>query len=75
MKAWAESFGNLDYDVLKDFMIEFHDKIITDANKDMANGRKRLASKLLDLADYVFEVYCALEDIARLCLPFNKEQD
>lgn len=75
MKAWAENFGNLNYETLCEFMLQLHDKILSDSNKDRERGRKKLASKLLDLSDYMFDVYYALVEIADLCKPFNGDKD
>jgi len=75
MKAWAENFGNLNYETLCEFMFQLHDKVLSDSNKDRMAGRKMLASKLLDLSDYIFDVYYALGEIADLCNPFNNRSE
>ena len=66
MKSWAESFGNLHYEKLAEFIYELSDKILKDANFNIVKEKNKLGSKLLDCAEQLFEAYCHIEDALRI---------
>lgn len=63
MKAWAESFGNLHYKKLAEFIYELSDKIINDSTLYINNRKSKLGGKLLDFAEKLFDSYFILEDL------------
>ena len=75
MAAWAESFGNLRYDQLAEFIIELHKKILSDSDADRNRGRNKLSGKLLDTAEHLFEAYFPIIDAWNICKPFMSESD
>lgn len=61
MKAWAKSFGSLDYSILSKFLYELFDELLTNANIHFENVEYDLGDKVLLASEMIFEAYFQVE--------------
>lgn len=72
MKVLAEMIGDLHYESLTEFLDRLCDKLLLDAAKDRAKGRKDLANVLEYSANHIYEAHVEMETAWQISKPFMK---
>ncbi|MFN8454895.1 MAG: hypothetical protein U0401_09555 [Anaerolineae bacterium] len=72
LKELAEDIGNLRYDALTDFLRLLSEKIKSDAIKDQARKRQKLANCLDTCAEKLQKASADINEAWKICEPYMK---
>lgn len=74
LKKLAIQIGDLRYDALEELFCLLKQKINTDAKKDEQRRRKKLSSKLFEIADLLSKTEEKMWQVWQVCKPYMEDK-